>query len=76
MITSPVGLGTKNYWAAESRQQTSQLQCCNRHNTYKERPTSPIVEEEAPTLKTYMFRGELILGHKFGQLDSRNGCAT
>jgi hypothetical protein len=56
---SPAGLGTKNDCADEDQQQFTRQgraknRRCNKRTAYTERPTFPLVEEEAPFLNKYV----------------------
>jgi hypothetical protein len=52
----PMGLGTKNHFAGEGQQPFNnhlgtELPRCNKLGAYTEKPTPPLVEEEAPHQK-------------------------
>jgi hypothetical protein len=61
MVMSPLGFGIKNHCAGEGQQQFSSQEFVkryNKHSAYIEGLISPLVEDEAPFLNTYISRRE------------------
>jgi hypothetical protein len=57
MVMSHVGLGTKNHCAGEDQQQLTGL-WYTKYSAYAKTPSPPLIEEEAPILKTCTCLGE------------------